>query len=1044
MRSKWKPKSMWGLFVPKIGLFVCLFSMKGNILAQKGGAAMKGLVQNEKGEPLSGASVTISDSVAHFTQAATSDSLGSFYFSNLPSKNALAIVVAFNGYKTQTFKDYKLTDNAVTSLYVKLLKDTINLDEVVVVGYGSQRKNLVASAISSVGMDNITSRSMQNVSEALQGKAAGVIVTNEGGDPTASPSVYIRGMGGINGESALYVVDGVIYESMPNINSDDIASMDVLKDGAAAIYGARASGGVILITTKKGKNGAFKASVDAKYGDQSAWRKLHALNAEQFANAMNTAADNAGETRSDAFDASVYPDGQITRTDWVDAIFRHGATNEYNVNFSGGNDRSTFYAGFGYRKSQAILLNTYNQRYNATLNSEHKIGTWLTFGEHLQYSYSNGNGANTSSAYTGAILSAIFYPPNVAVYDSAGNFSGLPEAYAGSYGDVINPVAYLKRLDSKSPTHVLMMNPYIEARITEDLKFRSSFAYTETNAFVKTFTTRVPEIGRISTSNMLEQTTSTTQNLLAEQTLSYDHRWGNHHLSLVGGTTYQKNTYTSTYVYGTDFDDESAQYRYLENAGTIYKPTDTRTVSILLSYLARANYDYDGKYLLSVLGRRDGSSLVSSQNKYENYGSVSAGWIISREDFFKDISWVSLLKLRGSYGILGNLGSLPANAVDPTLSTTTAYFGSTSTASYGYAATTLPNPNLKWATSKQTDIGIDLNLFENHISITADYFNKKTSDMILLKTLPSTSGVTNGQYINAGDARDRGFEFSINYNSAKTRDFQYSVGVNLTHTSNELLTLYDDYTSLSTSDINIRSALTPVVVQIGAPLYAFNLVKTAGIFKTQEEIDSYANSSGSLIQPDATPGDLKFVDANGDGSIDDNDRVLMGSAFPKLTYGVSFNASYKNFDLNLFVQGVTSNKVFNSLRYLALQAGLGGQHYNLWNKVSDAWSETNPNGSIPKLSFSDANGNFSTNSDFFLENGAYMRLKNLTLGYTFRQNVLRKANIDGIRLYFTSNNLLTITKYTGFDPEVGMSNYGIDVARYPQARSFIVGLNVNF
>ncbi|QES89827.1 SusC/RagA family TonB-linked outer membrane protein [Rhizosphaericola mali] len=1043
MQSKWYNHGTWRSYVLSAG--ICIFlSLLGQFSWAQKEAVLKGLIQKEDGLPLAGASITVKDAKAGFNQGTQTDSLGMFYVRNIPVGSLVTIQVSYQGYKSQTFNDYKLSGNTTTSFYAKLVRDTTNLDEVVVIGYGSQRRTTISNAVTKVELDGVGSRTMQNIGDVLQGKASGVTVSNEGGDPTAQPHVYVRGMGGLNGESALYVVDGVIYSGTPNLNPNDIASIDVLKDASAAIYGARASGGVILITTKKGKSGDMKVFADVKYGNQTAWRKLHSLNAKQYADAMNTAADNAGQARIPAFDASIYPDGQITKTDWVDDIFRSGETNEYNLNMSGGNEKSTYFMGFGYRKAEGILLNTYNQRYNGTINSEHKLTNWLTFGEHMQYNYSNGNGANTSNAYYGALVSAMFYPPSVPVYTSTGAFSGLPEDYAGSYGDVLNPVAYLKRLDSKSPTNILFINPYLEAKLAKGLKFRSNFSYTKTNSMVKTFTTKVPEIGRISTSNKLEQTTGDKTDILAEQTLSYDHRWNNHHIDAVGGVTYQNTTTTSTYVYGTDFDNEDKEYRYLENAGVIYKPTDVNNKQVLESYLARVNYDYASKYLLSVLGRRDGSSLVSKQNRFENYYSISGGWVLSKEKFLSNVSWIDLLKVRGSYGVLGNLGSLPAYSVSAPLATTTAYFGSSSAQAYGYSANILSNPDLKWAKSKQTDVGIDFNFLRNHFSMSVDYFNKLTSRMIMLQQLPSTSGVTGGQYINAGDARDRGLDFSLNYNSDQHRAFTYSVGMNFTKVSNKLLSLYGDNTSLSTTDINVRGVMMPVAIQVGDPLYAFNLVSTDGIFKSQEEIDNYKNASGGLIQPNAKPGDLKFIDANGDGTINDNDRVIKGSAFPNFSYGFSFNAAYKGFDINLFFQGVHGNKIFNSMKYLGLQAGLGGQHYNLWNKAENAWSESNPNGDVPRLSFADANGNYSVNSDYFLESGSYLRLKNLTIGYTFKNSLMKKLKLSSVRLFATSNNLLTFTKYTGFDPEVGMDNYGIDVARYPQARTILMGLNVNF
>ncbi|TKK71069.1 TonB-dependent receptor [Ilyomonas limi] len=952
----------------------------------------------------------------------------------------VTIVVSIVGYKS---REVKLT--AGGNNVIQLEHEDNQLEKVVVVGYGTQSRAKVTGAVADVKLDKITSRSVSGIGDVLQGKAPGVIVQNEGGDPTSQPRVYIRGLGGINGESALYVVDGVIYSGTPVINPNEIESIDVLKDASAAIYGARASGGVILITTKKGKAGAATVTLDAKLGSQTPWRKLHSLNAKEYADVMNLAADNAGVARLPAFDASVYPDGQITRTDWINEVFRTGPVNDYNVNITGGNDKSKYFTSFGYRKADGILLNTYTERYNFRFNSDHQLKPWLKFGENMQYAYTNGNGANTSSAYTGALLASLFYPPSIAPYTADGSFSGLPVEYAGNYGDVINPVAYLKRLDSKTPVNTLLLNPYVDIKIMDGLNFHSNFSITKSFSSNKSFSTKVPEIGKIFDYNQLSQTASDFTDLLAEQTVNYNKKFGLHTINAVAGYTYQNTKSDYVYVFAQGFDDESEAYRYFQNATQIFQPSSGHSESALISYLARVNYDYAGKYLLSVLGRRDGSSLVAEKNKFENYGSASAGWVISRENFMAGTkNWLSNLKIRGSYGVLGNLGSLPVNAVNQPLAATASYFGAVPTVYYGYAENTLSNPDLKWATSKQANVGLDAGFMGNRLSLTADYFVKTTGDMILQIAVPSTAGVTNGKWINAGEARDKGIELGINYSNGPQAAFQYSIGATFTKVSNTLLSLNDSATNISTSGINIRSTLTPVIIQTGQTLYAYNVVQTAGIFKTEAEVNSYVNKDGGLIQPNAKPGDLKFVDANGDGVINDNDRVVKGSAYPKFSYGFSFNAAYKGFDLNVFLQGVQGNKLFNGLKYLGLQSSVSGQNYNMLEDIKNAWSPSNPNADIPRVSLSDPNGNFSTTSDWFIEDGSYMRVKNLTLGYTLPATLTERLHLNTLRVYATANNLFTFTNYSGFDPEVGMDNYGIDIGRYPQARTILFGLNVNF
>jgi len=1002
------------------------------ISSSSGSQIFTGTVVDDNG-PLSGVTITIKGT----SVGTQTDSKGAFKLE--ANDGTITVTVSYVGYITR-----EVTLKAGISETIQLAFEEMQLNTVVVVGYGTQKRAMVSGAIADVKLDKASSRSVNNFSELLQGKAPGVIVQNEGGDPTSLPRVNIRGLGGINGESVLYVVDGVVANGTPVVNPSEIESISVLKDASAAIYGARASGGVILITTKKGKSGAASITLDAKYGAQTVWRKLQPLNAQQYADAMNTAADNAGKPRLPAFNATTYPDGQISRTNWMDDIFRTGHINDYNVNINGGSDKSKYFMGFGYRKAEGTLLNTYSERYNFRLNSDAQLKSWLKVGENLQYTYTNGNGANTGSAYTGAILSAIFYPPSVAPYNADGTYAGLPAAYAGNYGDVINPVAYLNRLDYKNPVNGILINPYAEIKFLRDFIFRSNFALTKSFSTTREFTSRVLEIGKIFDYNQLAIGADNFSNILAEQTVTYDKAMADHHISAVAGYTYQHDLWEGSYTYAQDFTDERVIYRYFQNANDIFKPTSYKSERALISYLARVNYDFKERYLLTLLGRRDGTSLVASKNRFENYYSASAGWIISREDFMSKIDWLNNLKIRGSYGLLGNLGSLPVNAVNVPLSATTAYLGQDPAQVYGYAENALSNPELKWANSRQYNAGLDAAFLDNRLSLTVDYFIKNTEKMLYQLPPASTNGVSNGKWANVGKAQDKGIELGINYSGNPKAAFQYNIGASVTKVANKLISLTDGVTSISTTGINIRSTLTPVLMRVGDPLYSYFVIPTAGLFKTQDEVNNYKNKNGALIQPNAKPGDLKFVDVNGNGKIDDSDRVVNKGAYPNFTWGFSFNASYKNFDINIFVQGVQGNKIFNGLKYLAMQAGVSGQNYNMLNDVLHAWTPDNPNAGIPRLSLSDANGNFSTTSDWFLENGSYARVKNITIGYTLPVALTKRVGLNTLRLYVTGNNLITITKYKGFDPEVGMDNYGIDVGRYPQARSVFFGANLNF
>lgn len=993
----------------------------------------------DKNGPLIGATVMIKG-----TNTGTgTDASGHFKLSAIANNN-LVLVVSMIGFKTQ-----EIAVASQRSFQIVLVENSLNLNQLVVVGYGTQRKATVSGAVADVQLDKLSSRSLNNATEALQGKTPGVLVQNNGGDPTSNPAVYVRGMGGINGESALYIVDGSIYTGGP-INPNDIESINVLKDASAAIYGSRASGGVILITTKKGKEGIATVTLDAKTGWQFAAKKLDLLNAKQFADVENTAYAAAGIALADAFNATKYPDGQITRTDWQDEIFRTGKIQDYNVSVKGGTEKSKYYMGFGYRRNEGILLNTHAERYTFRMNSDAQIKPWLKIGENMSFTYTNGNGANTTSPYTGAIFTALGYPRNITPYTATGAFSGMPSDYAGSYGDLANPVGILTRMDNKTPVTNININPYAEVKITKDLIFRSNFAITKSFSDQKNFSTRVLEIGKINTSNGLSENINNGTNILSEQTLTYTKQFaGVHNITAVAGYTYQHDDNTYLSVSASSFGDERDVYRYFDNAGVWAKPSSSRTQSALEAILGRVNYDYKGKYLLTVLGRRDGSSLVAPQNRYQNYYSVSGGWVLTEEDFFRKNDVLSFMKIRASYGVLGNLASLPTNAVNINMKPVNIYTGANGNQTTGLAEDALSNPNLTWADSRQTNFGADLAFFKNSLSITADYFIKTTGNMILLKDPPSTAGVSTGIYKNVGKARDAGIELGINYNGKIGKDFTFGIGATATRIKNKLLELEDGLPEvLSSSKINVRSTLNPIVTRVGHEIYAYNVIRTDGIFQTQEEIDNYKNKDGNLIQPNAKPGDRKFIDKpdqNGvrDGVINNNDREVVGSPFPDFSYGISLNASYKGFDLNVFAQGVQGNKLFNALKYTNMNPSIG-TNYNMLTGILNAWTPQNTNTDVTRIISTDKNGNYGNTSDWYIENGSYLRIKNITLGYTLPANLTNQAHIGAVRLYVTATNLFTFTKYTGYDPEVGMDELGIDKGRYPQAKNVLIGLNVNF
>ncbi|KFF04170.1 SusC/RagA family TonB-linked outer membrane protein [Flavobacterium reichenbachii] len=989
----------------------------------------------DDGMPLPG--VGIKDKTSNAT--GTTDFDGTFSMEiNAAEAN---LVFSYVGYLTQEIKVTETQRN----LNIKLAADVKQLQEVVVMGYGSVKKNEVLGAVGAVSMKETSSRTYNSAAELLQGTVSGVTVINNGGDPTGEPTINIRGIGSLNAETPLIVLDGIIYSgSLNTINPNDIASISVLKDAAsAAIYGARASGGVILITSKKGTSERMNVNVNYQGGFQSVAKKLGVLNAAEYADAMNTARDNAGLPRIPAFDPAFEPTARTTKTNWMDEIFQTGEIQDLSLSINGKTEKSNYFLSGSYRKNEGILLNTYGSRYTARANSSFKLAPNFTIGENLTYSLTNGQSANTTNAYTGAILGAIFYPPNASIYreDGSGQFGGVPEKYIGSYGDVINPVAYLKRLDNSNPVSTILINPYAEWEIIKGLKIKSNWGYTRIQSDSKDFTVKITEPGKIFDFNRLTQSTSTTTDLLSEQTLSYTKSLGKHNFSALAGYTFQDTKREYYTVEGTGFDNEDPSQRYLLNAKLIQQTGAGLSEEIISSYVGRLNYDFNQKYLFSGIVRRDGTSKLTSANRWRVYPSVSAGWLISEEGFMKGISsTVNNLKLRASWGQIGNLGNLGPYQFSVPLNQTTALIGSSPVINYGYSESELSNPSLKWESSEQTNVGLDFTLFDNHITGSVDAYIKKNKDMLVRDQLPGVSGTPLGRIVNSGDVENKGIEASLTYQ--KTRgDFKFDVTANAAFLDNRIVSIKDDLTSLEPLNLSrVRSLPLANIYQVGSPVGAFYGYATDGLFQSNAEAQAYVNGSGVVYQPNAVAGDIKFKDVNGDGVINNSDRVVLGNPFPKTTYSLNTNFRYKGFDMNIFLSGAAGNSVFNAVKYTGLNASFPG--YNLLAESKDAWSPQNTGSNIPVLSATDNNNNFGRISDFYIENASYLRLKNLSIGYTVKDSWLNgKANL---RFFISGQNLFTITKYSGMDPEVGLNNFGLDLGKYPLSRIYMTGVNATF
>ncbi|AUC85523.1 SusC/RagA family TonB-linked outer membrane protein [Polaribacter sp. ALD11] len=1004
--------------------FVISITSMSWVQAQK---TIEGVVLDDLKTPLPGANILIKGSAkgifANFD--------GEF---KIDVKIGDVLEVSFLGMKTKEvlIKNYNY-------LNILLDADASQLNEIVLIGYGSSKKGDLTSAISTVSnIKDIASRPVSNFADFLQGNVAGVTVMQQGGDPTSNASIVIRGFGSVNSEAPLTVVDGVPYYG-PAINPNDIASVSILKDAsAAAIYGAQAASGVIVIQTKRGKIGKPQISLDVYSGFQSASNLPTSLNAKQQADVYNLAADNGGTPRQSAHNATQNPWGQTTRTNWMDAIFR--AASVYNVaaNIRGASDKVNYMTSFNYNKKEGILLGTQSERYSFRVKNDFKLTDKVTVGENIYFSNTQATGTNTSSGYSGAIISALYMPSAAPVYDNEEMFHGVVpyslSKFAGAYGDVYNPVSLLLRPTVENPVSFINANVFLDYKIIDGLKFKTTYSFNRTNESYKGFFPKRPELGRTSLENSLTQSSSILNRWVWDNQLSYTKSFGNHNLNLTAIYSAQFSDYEYEVATGKGFSSEAPFNQYIKNASEITSYSSSAHEDALTSAIGRAMYNYNGKYFVSGSIRRDETSRLAQGNQSDVFPAASFGWKISKEDFF-NIEAINSLKMRASWGQIGNINSVGYYSFDVPLGGQTLIIGEDGLENdKGVYAKKQSNPNLTWETSESIDIGLDATLFNNKLSLTLDYFEKTTKGMILPGLEDAHQGISAAD-VNGGEVKNTGLEIAASYTDA-IGDFNFTINGNASTLKNELINLkgYNNSNiNYVAHDDNVRSVLTPYRSVVGRELFSNHLIPYLGIFQSQSEIDAHAKN-GNLIQPYAVPGDLKFQDTNGDGSINDDDKVFMDSYQPDLTYSFGLNLDYKGFDLGMVLQGVAGVKAFNGYKYVAYNASLQG--YNLDNSVLNAWSDTNTASTIPRISTKDNNNNFGTTSSWYLEDASYLRLKNITMGYTMPKDVL---NTD-LRIFISAENIFTVTNYSGIDPEVG--GKGLDVAKYPLSKTFTIGLSL--
>ncbi|MDO9254078.1 MAG: TonB-dependent receptor [Bacteroidales bacterium] len=998
--------------------------------------------------PLPGASVVIKGTVT----GTTTDINGKYTLKASPKQ---VLVYSFVGMTA-----YEITVTAGTNnVDVTLSEAAVMTSEVVVVGYGTQKKSVTTGAISSVKAKDMEKTPNGRVEQALQGRVSGVTIAANSGQPGAASTIRIRGVTtfGDGGNNPLWVVDGVVVaaDGIGYINQADIASIEVLKDAAsAAIYGTRAATGVILVTTKKGQAGKMQVNYNAFYGTSAPAKTLKLLNATQYATLINERQTNGG------LDIKFPNVGQYgTGTDWQKAIFNTNAMRySHELSVSGGNDRSTFYTSIGITNQEGIVLSeisNYN-KISIRLNSEHKISKVFTFGQTLGYTHQKSIGiGNTNSEFGGPLSSAINLDPITplietdpllaAAYPAAAirDANGNPYGISPTVGqEMTNPLAYSQtRLGQFNWSDDIAGNAYLEVNINKHIKIRSSagakLAFWGWQGFTPTYYLNA------STSNTVNnygQSNATALDWNLENTLLYSNKIQDHEFSILLGQGAYVNGIgggTSNTIQGlpiTSYEDASFNFN-IPQANRISGTYDYVEHKIS-SLFSRINYNYKEKYMFTGIIRRDGSTRFGANYKYGIFPSFSLGWVVSGESFWKTNDIINTLKIRGGYGVNGNDGSIGDFGY---LSTVVGGFnytiGNTGNITTGYAPRTLDNPDLHWEETSQLNIGVDVRFLTNFNAV-FEVFKKSTNGILRNIPIPGYVGTSEQPVGNVADMYNKGIEFELGYNKT-FGEVTFSANGNVAYLKNEVTYVNSD-ANFITGGASFQSMGPVTRIAVGQSYNSFYGYKSDGIFQNWNEVNAYVNPDGGLIQPKAAPGDLKWVDTDGDGLITEADKTFLGSSIPKYTFGLTLNAAYKGFDIMIFGQGAAGNKIFQGLRRLDIE-------YSNWQTVAlSRWTGEGTSNTYPRLTANDVNENFGKMSDFYLEKGDYLRLKQLQIGYTINAAILKKIDISKLRVYVQSENLLTITKYTGYDPEIGGGVSGIDKGFYPQARSFIAGIQLQF
>lgn len=1044
--------------------------------------------------PVIGASVRVKGA----STGAVTDVNGEFTISLSPGNT---LVVSYIGYQTQ-----EVAVGTDANLRITLIAGTNSLNEVVVTGYGSQRKKDLVGAVAVIDVAAANRQPTSSVENQLQGQAAGVTVIASG-QPGENPSVKIRGANTFGNNQPLYVVDGVPTTNVSDINPNDVASMQVLKDASSAsIYGARAANGVIVITTKKG-TGKVSVSYDAYYGTQvpKGGNVFNLLDPQEMTSLRNLAIKNTaalkgipvdltsnlygpnGDVLPDyisaggagpygihdgdpAVDPSKYnvnpfytsgdPSGfyRITKsnkagTDWYHEIFKTAPIQSHNVALSGSSDVATYLFSLNYYNQKGTLIDTYDKRYTVRANTSFKVSKHIRVGENLSYSITENPLINENDEGSG-IGMAFREQPIIPVYDIMGNYAGSNTA---NLGNARNPVAIQQRTaNNYGAYNRLFGNVFAEVDLLKYFTLRTQFGGEYYSDYNHNFTFPEYENSENNTTNSYAENSYNGYNYTWTNTLTYHQTIGKHDVKLLVGTENYKNRYETLGATNTGYFTFDKNYTTISTGTGVPTAYSTIERDKIQSLIARLDYTFNDKYLLNATIRRDGSSRFLT-NQYGWFPAVSAGWRISQESFLKGVNWINDLKIRGGYGVMGNQINVdPSNAFTTFgASKTNSYYdiaGTSTSTTAGFTQSRIGNPDAKWELDKNLNIGFDGSFFNQKLDISADYYKKDITGLLFNPNLPGTAGSATAPYSNVGAMSNTGLDVTIGTHQTFSHDLKMNASLTFTtyHNVIKAVTVGQPYFDENSGRFNGSSIIRN---QVGGPVGGFFGYKTAGFWNSQAEIDAANAKAGGVYQTDAAVGRFKYADINGDGKVDASDRTLLGNPNPKFTGGLNLDFSYKNFDLNMFWYGSYGNKIWNDVRWWTdFYANFAGAKSK--TALYDSWTPTHMDAKAP---IQEIDGSFSTNTvpnSFYVENGSYLRLKNLQVGYTFDPKLLKSIGIDRFRVYLSGANLITITKYSGVDPEIvgggttsntnSSTNFGVDRGNYSPNRTYLLGVQAKF